>query len=157
MRRAFTLVELLVVIGIIAVLMGLLLPAVQKSRQQAVLVQCASNLRQLGFGFDNYAANNRGSLPTWTGWITSSGIDSDVGPLPAWSQLLERYLGTGPDAPFYSCPAFPVERHFNYFMSARWSFSQGRQSMKFSEIKTSTQFVLSGDCTVQALYPPSFG
>src|SRR5439155_19743 len=64
MKRAFTLVELLVVIGIIAVLIGILLPAVNKARQQAVAVQCASNLRQIAIGWRSYAEANKGlSVP----------------------------------------------------------------------------------------------
>jgi prepilin-type N-terminal cleavage/methylation domain-containing protein len=66
-RHAFTLVELLVVIGIIAVLIGILLPALSRARKQAALVKCLANLKQLAMGVNMYANDNQSILP-YSGW-----------------------------------------------------------------------------------------
>lgn len=91
---AFTLVELLVVVAIIGVLIALLMPAVQASRESARKTQCINNLKQVGLAIHNHIAA-RGSLPAgYDSGVLQSGDDS--GPGWAWGAKLLPYMEQSP-------------------------------------------------------------
>jgi len=95
-QRGFTLVELLVVIGIIALLISILLPALSRARESANTIKCASNLRSVGQGMAQYVAENKGTFPAayiYNGMQINAGVetpDAAINGYIHWSSFLYR-------------------------------------------------------------------
>lgn len=126
--RGFTLVELLVVIAIIAALIALLMPALNKARENAKMVNCASNLRQLGMAFRMYCDSSKGLIPSpgWGGdpydWVywRPSGPYSDIN-----QSMIAPYLAAHDDSlrSMFLCPSDIPEDHTGFGGSGAYTLT----------------------------------
>jgi prepilin-type processing-associated H-X9-DG protein/prepilin-type N-terminal cleavage/methylation domain-containing protein len=147
-RRAFTLVELLVVIGLIAALIALLLPALQRAREQSKQVACLSNLRQLATAFIAYTQNNHGKFPRPAvdpqpeDWIYWFGDNRDIN-----DGRIVPYLGKKFDERNYRCPSDDVAAHdwfpFSYTVNAEITgLSWTHPPLNITQVRNSSNKIL---------------
>ena len=127
--RAFTLVELLVVVGIIAILISVLLPVVNRARESAVRTQCLSNLRQLTWAWTAYAQDHKGHLldPNTVNnvtWVSVAAGNTDTNESIKQGAMW-KYV---PDVGVYFCPADTFDRMRSYsindYLNGYWGSYQ---------------------------------
>ena len=151
--RAFTLVELLVVITIIGILTALVTPAFYKSRETVNTSKCASNLRQIGIAMLAFASENNGMFPISGAAISYNATDPTTGQ-NGWTQQLEKYIPTngGSDTRIFQCPTtsilYPNSKTYSYFNGAHAAYVANNNSfaaLRQILIQYPSKHILAGD------------
>jgi len=164
-RRAFTLVELLVVIGIIALLVALLLPALRRAKEQANRITCASNLRQIGYCFAMYAQEFRGQL--MGPQFFTQGAKGNWVSYPPMGRLedsqIARYLGKRFNPGVLTCPSDNPQVHQRTQWTGiyRYSYSVNiwlylKPPLKWDQIRRPANMILAIDESMETVDDGAF-
>ena len=153
----FTLVELLVVIGIISILVAVSFPYIKSSLAKANMVKCSGNLRSIGVAMISFAGDNNGNLPESAneGAIVYNATSSVTGQY-GWTQQLQPYVGTSPTV--FQCPEgmnLSGNASYSYFNGAHAGYSaSGGSDAAVSLIKCHdlSRHIISGDIAFPSVY-----
>jgi prepilin-type processing-associated H-X9-DG protein/prepilin-type N-terminal cleavage/methylation domain-containing protein len=148
-KIGFTLIEVLVSIGIIVILAALLVPAVAGAREKADAATCSQNLRQIGAAVLTFAGENQGICPTAGGVVNRGQVDASTGKA-GWTEQLDAYIGE--NTKVYRCPGsarvLPQNATYGYFLGARAAYLDNGNSfaaLNVNKLNSRSKYILGGD------------